>query len=171
MHSSSSQPDGLRTERLLLRRARAGDAPALHAIMRQPEAMRFWSTLPHANLAATEEFVGKMMVPPPDGSDDDFIIEAGGRVIGKIGAWRLPEFGYLLDPAMWGRGYASEALAAFIAHRRAAGGAELIGDTDPRNAASIRLLQRHGFSETGRAERTWLIGGQWYDSIYWRLAL
>ena len=40
--------------------------------------------------------------------------------------------------------------------------------TDPGNTASIRLLQRHNFRETGRAAQTWLIGGQWFDSIYWR---
>jgi RimJ/RimL family protein N-acetyltransferase len=35
----------------------------------------------------------------------------------------------------------------------------------------MRLLKRHGFVETGRAEKTWLIGGRWFDSIYWRLQL
>ncbi|WP_240309565.1 MULTISPECIES: GNAT family N-acetyltransferase [Sphingomonas] len=170
MRSRSSPPDTLRTERLLLRRARPDDAPALHAIMRQPLAMRYWSTVPHPDLATTEAFVASMIDPPHAGSDE-FVVETEGRVIGKFGAWRLPDFGYLLDPAMWGRGYASEALAAFIVHRRAHGSTELTADTDPRNAASIRLLQRHGFTESGRAVRTWLVGGEWCDSIYWRLLL
>ncbi|MCW3797237.1 GNAT family N-acetyltransferase [Sphingomonas sp. BN140010] len=162
--------ESIATERLLLRRARAEDATPLHAIMRDPHAMRFWSTLPHAGMADTEAFVASMMAPPHDGSDD-FIVEADGRVIGKLGAWRLPEVGYLLSPGVWGRGYASEALAAFIAHRRRCGSQELTADTDPRNEASMRLLRRHGFIETGRAERTWLIGGEWFDSVYWRLGL
>ena len=153
-----------------MRRAQSDDAVPLHAIMRLPKAMRFWSTLPHASLAETEKFVASMIAPPHAGSDD-FIVEADGEVIGKLGAWRLPEVGYLLSPAIWGRGYASEALAAFIAHRRRCGSAELTADTDPRNGASMRLLRRHGFAETGRAERTWLIGGEWFDSVYWRLAL
>jgi len=139
--------------------------------MRDPAAMRFWSTLPHGSLAETEAFVATMIASPPEGSDDDFIVEADGQVIGKVGAWRLPDFGYLLDPAMWGRGYGSEAVAAFIAHRRRCGSRELTADTDPRNGASIRLLRKLGFVETGRAERTWLIGGEWFDSVYWRLAL
>mgnify|MGYP003292536400 CR=1 FL=1 len=45
------------------------------------------------------------------------------------------------------------ALAAFIAHRRAVGSPEIPADTDPRNNASIRLLQRHGFAESGPAGR------------------
>lgn len=142
----------------------------MHAILSDPVAMRYWSTLPHVETQQTEEWIAGMVAADPALSDD-FLIELDGRVIGKMGAWRLPEFGYLLAPDCWGQGYASEALAAFIAHRRRVGGTELRADTDPRNEASIRLLARHGFKETGRAKDTWLIGGLWFDSIYWRLEL
>lgn len=146
------------------------DAAALHAIFSDPQPMRYWSTLPHESLAQTEEWLAGMLAADPALSDD-FILEADGEVVGKLGCWRLPEIGYLLNPAAWGRGYASEAMAAFIAHRRRSGSRELTADTDPRNGASIRLLQRHGFVETGRARNSWLIGGQWFDSIYWRVDL
>ncbi|GAA4036720.1 GNAT family N-acetyltransferase [Sphingomonas rosea] len=139
----------------------------MHRIMRDPQAMRYWSTLPHESVRQTADWVRSMLDPPAEG--DDFIITLDGAVIGKLGAWKLPDIGYLLDPAHWGRGYASEALAAFLAHRRRLGTSHLTADTDPRNTPSIKLLQRHGFVETGRAEKTWLIGDQWYDSIYWRL--
>ena len=162
--------EAIATERLLLRRARPDDAVPMHAIMADECAMQFWSTLPHRSLSETQDWIASMIAAPHEESDD-FIIEAEGRVIGKLGGWKLPEVGYLLDRAVWGRGYASEALTAFIAHRRRCGSAELTADTDPRNHASIGLLQRHGFVETGRAERTWLIGGNWFDSIYWRVAL
>lgn len=141
----------------------------MHLILSDPEAMRYWSTLPHERFEQTEAWVADMIAPHP--LRDDFLVERDGEVIGKMGAYRLPDFGYLLSPDVWGRGYASEALTAFIAHRRRSGGTELKADTDPRNLASIRLLRRHRFVETGRASRTWLIGGQWFDSIYWRLAL
>lgn len=156
----------IETERLVLRRAQIEDVAPMHRILSNPQAMRYWSTLPHDSLDTTIAWIQDMLDAPVD--SDDFIVTLGGTVIGKMGAWRLPDFGYLLDPAYWGRGYASEALAAFLAHRRRQGGQFLTADTDPRNTASIRLLQRHGFTETGRAERTWLIGGEWYDSIYWR---
>ena len=146
------------------------DAAALHPIFADPLAMRYWSTLPHETLAQTEEWVATMM-GAPRAESDDFVLEHQGRVIGKLGCWRLPEVGYLLAPAVWRRGLASEAMSAFIAHRRRCCGGELTADTDPRNMASIRLLQRHGFVETRRASRTWLIGGEWFNSIYWRLAL
>jgi RimJ/RimL family protein N-acetyltransferase len=160
----------LRTERLVLRRARYEDAEAMHRIMNNPVAMRYWSSPPHQALAETEEWMASMVEAPPELSDD-FIVTTGGRLIGKFGAWRLPEFGFLIDPARWGQGYASEALVAFINHRRGAGGTELTADVDPRNEPSIRLLTRHGFEETGRATGTWQIGDELCDSIYYRLNL
>lgn len=162
--------DEIRTARLFLRRARAEDAAAMHRIMSNPQAMRFWSTLPHTDIAQTVDWLASM-IEAPAGESDDFIVTLDGAVIGKLGAWRLPEIGYLLDPAAWGRGYASEALTAFIDHRRRRGSTELTADTDPRNGASRHLLRKCGFKETGHAARTWLIGGEWQDSIYYRLAL
>lgn len=69
-----------------------------------------------------------------------------------------------------GQGYASEASEAFIAHVFGTTAAEkLVADVDPRNGASLRVLNRLGFYETGRAERTFLLGDEWCDSIYLQL--
>ena len=162
--------DEIRTERLLLRRATMADAPAMHRIMSDPRAMRYWSTLPHDNLAQTEAWLRSMVEADPTTSDD-FMVTREGAVIGKFGAWRLPEFGFLIDPEEWGKGYAGEAMVAFIAHRRALGSAELTADVDPRNDASLRLLKRHGFTETHRQARTFQVGDEWCDSVYLRLSL
>jgi len=162
--------DEIRTERLVLRRATMDDVAAMHRIMSNPVAMRYWSTPPHSELAETERWVASMVEDDPV-ARDDFMVVCDGRLIGKFGAWRLPEFGFLLDPAYWGRGLASEALAAFVERRRALGSTELTADVDPRNAASIRLLERAGFLETGRAKGTWQVGEELCDSVYFRLAL
>ena len=161
--------DEIRTERLLLRRARYKDVAAMHRIMSDPVAMRFWSTPPHTDLVETECWIASMV--EPDSGRDDFIVTLDGELIGKFGAWQLPEFGFLLDPAHWGRGYASEAMRAFIERRRSLGSFELTADVDPRNEVSLRLLKRHGFIETGRAAGTWQVGDELCDSIYLRLEL
>ena len=162
--------DEIATERLLLRRATLGDAPAMHAIMRDAEAMRYWSTQPHTNLSETERWIGSMVAIRP-AVGDDFIVTLDGRLIGKLGAWKLPEIGFLIDRTEWGRGFASEALSAFIVRRRALGSTELTADVDPRNKGSLRLLERHGFIETGRAVGAWQVGNELCDSVYLRLAL
>lgn len=103
---------------------------------------------------------------------DDFIIEFEGQAIGKLGCWVLPDIGYNLARDYWGRGLASEAMAAFIAHRRAVDpGGRLTADVDPRNDPSIKLLTRHGFVETHRAKGTWQVGDELCDSVYLALEL
>lgn len=156
----------LTTPRLLLRRARSSDLEAIHAILSDPRAMRYWSSLPHTDIGQTREWLGEMIASPPDLSDD-FVIEHRGQVIGKAGFWRLPAIGYILHPDHWGRGLATEALTAVIGRVFTAFPvAAITADVDPRNDASLKLLGRLGFAETYRAERTWHIGGAWCDSVY-----
>jgi RimJ/RimL family protein N-acetyltransferase len=160
----------IRTERLLLRRATMDDVEAMHLIMSDPTAMRYWSTLPHTKLEQTERWMASMVDEGPVGRDD-FIVTLDGWPIGKLGCWRLPEVGFPIDPAHWGRGYASEALTAFIDCRRQLGSTEITADVDPRNVASIKLLERAGLHETHRASGTWQVGDELCDSVYFRLDL
>jgi RimJ/RimL family protein N-acetyltransferase len=159
----------LRTERLLLRQARPADLAAIHAILADPRATAFWSTPPHRDLEQSRAWLRKMIGTAAD-EGEEFIVEHDGRVIGKVGLYRFPEIGFIFDPAYWGRGMATEAIRpvldrAFTVHRLAA----VEADVDPRNQASIRLLARLGFKETGRKQRTWLVGEKWCDSVYLRL--
>ncbi|MBU1376862.1 MAG: GNAT family N-acetyltransferase [Alphaproteobacteria bacterium] len=161
-------PTTLKTERLLLRRAVEADLTALHEIMADAQTMRFWSTPPHADLDTTRQWLASM-IGAPASTSDDFIIDLDGVAIGKLGAWRLPEIGFLLARRHWGRGYAGEALAAFVAHAFSGEVGFLIADVDPRNTACLALLSRAGFRETGRALNTWQVGEAWCDSVYLRL--
>jgi ribosomal-protein-alanine N-acetyltransferase len=158
----------IRTARLLMRRARPDDLGALHAILSDRTAMRYWSSEPHDDLATTREWLASMIAAPSQESDD-FVVEHDGRVIGKLGCWRLPDIGFIFHPGSWGRGFAIEALDAFIAYIFARGAPFLTADVDPRNAGSLALLGKAGFRETHRAERSWHIGGEWCDSVYLRL--
>ncbi len=158
----------IRTARLVLRKARPDDLAALHAIMSDPPAMAYWSTPPHADLETTRRWLeGMIAITAAQG--DDYIVERGGRLIGKMGAWRWPEIGFLLARDVWGQGLGREALAAFVAHAFAARTDHLTADVDPDNAASLALLTGAGFAETGRASRTWKVGDRWCDSVYLRL--
>lgn len=163
--------DEIVTERLRLRRATMNDLAAIHAIMSDPQVMRFWSEPPHATPERTAEWLQSMVDADPL-SSDDFVIERDGRAVGKVGCWRLPEIGYHLARDQWGQGIASEAMAAYLDRRRAIGApSRLTADVDPRNEASLKLLTRHGFVETHRAKGTWQVGDELCDSVYLALSL
>lgn len=160
----------LTTPRLRLRRARADDLEAIHAIMADAETMRYWSTPPHATLDETRRWLeGMLSADPAEG--DEFVLEHDGEVIGKLGAWRLPEIGFLLRRDHWGQGFAAEALEGFVRYIAARGATHLTADVDPLNHASLALLTRAGFHETGRASGTYDVGGRLCDSVYLRLDL
>lgn len=156
----------IRTARLLLRRPRLDDLDAMFEMMSDPAAMRYWSTLPHASVDVTRPWLEQKIARTADGGED-FVIEHDGRVIGDVGAGRLPDFGFMLRRDCWGKGFATEASRAFIDHAfRNTAATELRADVDPRNTASLHVLDRLGFVETGRAERTFLLGDEWCDSVY-----
>ncbi len=82
-------------------------------------------------------------------------ILADGLLAGSIGCFRMAEgvgagldsVGYWIARDHWGRGVASRALALFIAevpHR------PLHAQDAAENAASLKVLARSGFTETGR---------------------
>ncbi len=155
----------LTTARLTLRPPRASDLAAFHAIMRDGRTMRYWSTLPHATQEVTAVWMERMLAGGPDCLD--LVIEKDSVVIGKAGSTRLPEVGYILHPDHWGQGYATEAMQALIVHLWASTThPALTADIDPQNRASLRVLQKLGFVETGRSARTFCLGGVWTDSLY-----
>lgn len=162
--------DRIETARLVLRRASMDDLPAVHAMLSDRDSMRYWSTPPHEELEQSRVWLQSMVDADPAESDD-FLIERDGEVIGKMGCWRLPTIGFLLRSDCWAQGYAGAAMDAYLAYIAGRGVERLDADADPRNAASRGLLQSRGFRETGYAENTWLIAGEWCHSVYFALDL
>ncbi len=76
-------------------------------------------------------------------------IEENGELAGTIGSFTLAgdrEVTYWIDPARWGRGIASRALAAFLDVERTR---PLYGRVAEHNAGSANVLLRNGFVEIG----------------------
>lgn len=159
----------LQTARLVLRPARVSDLADLNVVMSDHQTMRYWSQEAHRDLAETEASLARMMAGNHRGQD--FVMELEGRVVGKAGAYALPEVGFILRRDLWGQGLATEAMRCLIPHIFATTDVPaLTADVDPRNLGSLRVLERLGFRETGRAERTFFLYGEWADSIYLALA-
>jgi [ribosomal protein S5]-alanine N-acetyltransferase len=160
----------LETERLVLRRMAAYDAPALHTMLSDAETMRYWSSLPHATMAETEAWVADGIAAMARGDGHDFVVLAENRLIGRIAFWTGNEIGFLFSRDVQGRGYASEAARAVLHFGFAElGFSSVRADVDPHNARSLKLLEKLGFQRTGTAARTFKIGEHWVDSVYLEL--
>ena len=157
--------------RISLRPFEEADAEALHPIFADAEAMAFWSTPPHASIEETRAFVRATIEATRAGTGDDQVVVLDGRVIGKAGLWDGEEIGFILARDIWGRGLAREALEAVIERARARGAPRITADVDPRNRASLALLDKLGFVKTGEARATLKVGDLWVDSVYLELKL
>ena len=164
-------PPIIETPRLILRRLASYDAPGLHVMLADPETMRYWSSLPHAELAETEAWIAESIAATARGDAHDFAVMRESRLVGRVAFWMGNEIGFLFHRDVWGQGVAREALGAFLRY-----GFETLqfttmrADVDPGNVRSLTLLERLGFKRSGYAERTFKIGENWVDSVYLELA-
>jgi ribosomal-protein-alanine N-acetyltransferase len=72
------------------------------------------------------------------------------------------ELGYTFDPAVWGKGYASEAARGVWDYARRGLGLEyVVSAILPRNAASRRVAQRAGAREDGQMEAAGMVFERW----------
>lgn len=143
------------TSRLILRRPRLSDAPALFAFLGDPAAMRHT----HADaslrdcrrrIAAHEYRRRRDRVAPWTilTKSDESIVGWGGLYIDQFDPIWGMEVGYFFHPSVWGRGYASELIAVST---RVADETlhlpELSAFAHRDNAASRRVLEKAGFAE------------------------
>ena len=168
----------LETPRLRLRALVDADVPDLFAIFRDPEAMRYWSRPPMTAIAEAEELLRDIEYHATTKTlfewgiarrEDDLVI--GTSTIFKIEReHRRAELGYILRRDHWKRGLANEALTAIVSH--AFGTLELHrleADIDPRNAASIRSVERLGFKLEGHLRERFFVAGDVQDSLLYGL--
>lgn len=171
----------LLTPRLRLRSIALADADDLAERRSDEETARFqaWSAPYPADRARTlVEEVTRFPEPTP-GHWFQFVAEllSDGRVAGDIGVHLSPdghtaELGYTLHGWARGHGYATEAVGRVIDYlvdeRRVH---RIEGATDPRNGASIRVLQRLGFTAEGvKRESYWLEDEVTDDAFFGLLA-
>jgi RimJ/RimL family protein N-acetyltransferase len=144
----------LATPRLRLRPCTPADVDALHALWTDPEVRRWlWDGV------AIERAVAAGVVAASAGSFaaagyGQWVVERAGALAGFAGLRAIEggeiELLFGLAPAHWGRGYATEASRAVLAHGFGACGlARIAGRTDAPNRASARVLERLGMRFEG----------------------
>lgn len=143
----------IETERLVLRRPRVSDEPAIFSrYASDPEVTRYMSFPTHRSLADTHAFIefcdglwarwpqaGPLLVFARDG----VTLFGGAGIVNNTAT--LAQIGYLLARDAWGRGYATEALLASIEAARAAGVRRLEAGVHVEHEPSCHVLEKAGF--------------------------
>jgi len=163
----------LSTPRLCLRPLRLGDAQALFAIHGDARVVRYWSTQPWTSLDQARALIDADLKALPVGEYVRLALElrATGDVIGTCSLFHLApqcrraEMGYALAHAHWGAGLMHEALSALLHYGFGVLGLNRVeADVDPRNAPSVRSLQRLGFLHEGHLRERWIVADEVSDS-------
>ncbi len=166
------------TDRLLLRSISEDDIEGLFAVFSDPQVMRYWSTPPFVDKQAAVELQREIA----ESNQRRTMIKWGlalretNSLIGTVTLFNLDlnngraELGYAMARAHWGFGYMREALQKLLSYafedlelRR------LEADVDPRNAASIRTLERLGFQREGLLRERWHVNGEIQDAYFYGL--
>ena len=168
----------LRTSRLVLREISSGDVKSVFAMESDPVAMRYWSRPPMQDMAEAREAVERSMELFPDRHALKWCLTRPPEdvLIGHVSLFsfstqnRRAEIGYGLARAYWGQGFMREALTAVIDYAFGPLGLRRIeADTDPRNQASLRALERLGFAREGLLRERWQVGDEISDSALFGL--
>lgn len=145
---------GHRTDRLVLEALEVRHTDALHDALRDPAVHEFIETSGPWTRETVRRRLEQLAQGPPPGSDDvwlNYVVLLGDRLVGRVEATvhgPLAEVAYLFDPGVSGHGYATESVEWLLGHLRDDHAVtEVWATVDPRNAASIRLLDRCGFAQ------------------------
>lgn len=153
-------PERLETERLVLRKPRMDDAPAIFDRWAQDkEVTRYLTWRPHERLEQTQEFVRSCLEAWDRQTRFPYMItlKQNGEVIGmidpRIEGPRIG-IGYAAVRAYWGKGYIPEATGAIIEWAfRQPSIYRVYATTDVENLASRRVLEKVGMQCEGILRR------------------
>ena len=168
----------LAAERIALRMLRPDDADDVYAVFSDPRVMRYWSSPPMTDPDQAAGYIEQIHAwfERRGGMQWGIVERDGDRVIGTttLCAFSLEhrrcDLGYALGADHWHRGLAREALGLVVTFAFETLGFDRVeADIDPRNAPSIRLIERMGFQREGLLRSRWCIGGEMQDSALYGL--
>ena len=176
----------LHTARLRLRPFGDADADDLFALHSNACVLRYWDAPPWSEPQRAEQFLATCRRIAEEGTGVRLAVDraSDGAFIGwcSLTRWNRDyasaSMGYCFDDAAWGHGYATEAARAVLQW-----GFDTLtlnrvqAETDTRNTASARVLEKLGFVREGTLREDCVVNGEVSDSwVYglirreWRLA-
>ncbi len=163
----------LNTARLRLRPFQEADASDLLALHSSVSVLRYWDAPPWSQPERAERFITGCRQMAEEGTGARLAVDrvSDGAFIGwcSLNRWnpeyRSASLGYCFDDAAWGHGYGTEAARALL--RWAFDTLDLNrvqAETDTRNAASARVLEKLGFVREGTLREDCIVNGEVSDS-------
>ena len=163
----------LHTERLRLRPFDDTDAIDIFALQSNAYVLRYWDAPPWSERVRADQFIAACRQMEEEGTGARLAVDrvSDWAFIGwcTLSRWnpdyRSASLGYCFDAAAWGYGYATEAVGALL--RWAFETLDLNrvqAETDTRNVASARLLEKLGFVREGKLREDCVVNGEVSDS-------
>lgn len=173
MARMSLETPTLHTARLRLRPVDDRDADALFALHSDAHVLRYWDSPPWRERARAERFIAASRQMAEAGTGARLAVDraSDGVFLGwcTLTRWdpdhRSASMGYCFGEAAWGHGYATEAARAVL--RWAFDTLDLNrvqAETDTRNTASARVLEKLGFVREGTLREDCVVEGDVSDS-------
>jgi ribosomal-protein-alanine N-acetyltransferase len=163
----------LHTARLRLRPFTDADSDALFALHSSADVLRYWDAPPWSDRSRAERFIAACRQMAEEGTGARLAIDGAsdGAFIGwcSLTRWnpdhRSASMGYCLGEAAWGHGYATEAARGVLQWAFDTLDLNRVqAETDTRNAASARVLEKLGFMREGTLREDCVVNGEVSDS-------
>lgn len=161
------------TKNLVLNSFIIQDAEEIFKIRSDDRVTKYLDRDNHKSVEESRSMVQSIIKSYEDKTGISWIIreKISSEIVGYIGYWNLirenvrAEIGYALKPEYWGKGYMSEALLKVIEF----GFNEfklhsIIGNVNPQNKRSIKLLEKYGFKKEAHFREDYLYNGKYLDS-------
>ncbi|EJK6375567.1 GNAT family N-acetyltransferase [Listeria monocytogenes] len=162
----------IKTERLFLSEMTLADTEKLFGYWSDDSVTRYMNIEPFQSLQPVEEMIRMLRQLEIEGKALRcvIILQATGEIIGTCGFNYIDhenhraEIAYDLGTRFWKRGYATEAVKALMEWGKESFELHRIeAKVDPRNSASIALLEKLGFSKEGLLRDYEKIGETYQD--------
>jgi len=167
------QTPTLKTPRLLLRPFAETDTDVIFALQSCARILRYWDSPPWTDRSQAEQFIAFCKQIEQEGTGARLAIERStdNVFIGWCGLsrWnpihRSARTGYCLHDTAWGNGFATEAAGALLQWAFDTLDLNRVQtETDTRNIASSRVLEKLGFIREGTLREDCVVNGQVSDS-------
>jgi RimJ/RimL family protein N-acetyltransferase len=164
------------TDRLLLRPYRPDDLDAVLDLFGRADVSRYllWEPM---DLEAATALLRRRLTTNRIAKEGDGILlvvteQATDRFVGEVmlqltsAASRQGEIGWSIHPDMQGRGYATEAAREMLRLGfESLGLHRIMADSDPRNAASIKVMEKLGMRLEAHHVDSMFLKGEWVGAV------